>query len=686
MNRFFGILILSISQFSVWGQNDERATLHLVARAEENSILLRIAPGSPALWELGNKYGYIVERFTVTRDKQYLGNRERVVLTPQPLKPLPLARWETLLLNNPFAEIAAEAIYGETFELSTNFGQDIMQVYNKAKELESRYSFALFSADLSQEVSEASGLYLKDTDVRKNERYLYRVYSAIPQTLIKSDTGFVYLGLADYAPLPEIRDVKAQFSDHLAVISWSTQYARSFYTAYWIERSEDGKNFTRTSELPYVNTFSDDKPDPGKGYKLDSLKENNKTYHYRVLGISPFGITGPPSEVVKGEGTEALGVAAAIRKITLINTETNVMWEFPKEKESAVVGFEVERSAQHDKNFKAISPVLSPATRTFRDIKPGSTNYYRIKALGKNGTRSLSFPMLYQLEDSIPPLPPAGLAGSVDTTGLVTLRWTANQEEDVSGYRVFRSNFLNAEFAQITREPVTEAKFTEKIPLQNLSRAIYYKIQAVDTRFNPSSYSTVVKLLKPDVLPPAIPVFKTWRADKDKLELTFVPSASRDVACHNLKLKSMAATSWTVAKKFMTLDKPEHIFENLQKSDYQIMVEAVDSSGNISTSRILQVAITGAAGKTVENIKATADRANKRIVLSWKEILPNADKILIYRAEGDGQVNLYKSINGNSAQFSDDSVLVNTTYTYYLKVIYNDRVESAFSKGVKVIF
>ena len=263
MKSIFGIFLLLTFVRAAVGQDQTSSKVYLVGRAEQNAIVLRIAPGSPALWELGNKYGYIVERFTVTRDKQYLGSREREVLTPTPLKPLPMAEWETMSLNNPYAEIAVEAIYGETFEVSSNFGQDIMEMYNKAKELESRFSFALFSADISQEVSQASGLYLKDTDVRKNEKYLYRVYSAVPQNLIKSDTGFVYLGLTDYAPLPEIRDVKAQFSDHLAMVSWSTRYAQSFYSAYWIERSEDGKVFQRASEIPYVNTFAEDKADPG---------------------------------------------------------------------------------------------------------------------------------------------------------------------------------------------------------------------------------------------------------------------------------------------------------------------------------------------------------------------------------------------------------------------------------------
>src|SRR5688572_26792234 len=65
---------------SSWAQENAVSKVHLIARAEEKAIVLRIAPGSPSLWEVGNKHGYIIERFTVTRGNQYLGNREREVL------------------------------------------------------------------------------------------------------------------------------------------------------------------------------------------------------------------------------------------------------------------------------------------------------------------------------------------------------------------------------------------------------------------------------------------------------------------------------------------------------------------------------------------------------------------------------------------------------------------------------
>lgn len=683
--KLYLIFALSTVTPSLLCAQEERHSVRMLARAQEHAIVLRIAPGSPSLWQIGNQYGYIIERFTVTRGTKYLGNRERKLLTPAPMKPLPMAQWESISQNNTFAEIAAQAIYGETFELSSGFEQDIIQVYNKAKELESRFSFALFAADISQEVAQASGLYFHDTEVLKDERYLYRVYSAVPQSIMKTDTAFAYVTLDDYAPLPTVQEVKAEFADKMAMISWNTRYGRSFYSAYWVERSTDGKNFKSITELPYVNLSPSESGDAGIAYKLDSLEANDQTYYYRVVGLTPFGETGPPSEIVKGAGAPALASAPAIHAVEEAGVEARINWTFAETAEQAIKGFEIERSHHHDEGFKTISPLLSVTARTFSDPKPDATNYYRVKAVGKNGERSASFPTLYQLEDSIPPLPPVGVTGIIDTAGVVTLSWKSNTESDLYGYRVYRSNFATAEFSQVTHEPLDSTGFREQLPLQNLTRSIYYKIQAIDSRFNPSGYSAVVRLMKPDIVPPVAPVIKSWKANQDKISIAWTPSASQDVAKYELKIKT-AVDSGMAALQFKTGSKLEHTYTNLPSGKYQISVTAIDSSNNQSVSKPLLVDVIGTAPKSIEGIRATADRTNRVVIITWKTTPPNAQKILVYRAEKDKSPTLLKSLPIDSNTWQDDRVSMNTAYAYYFKVIFTNGNESELTGPVKVSY
>jgi len=302
--------------------------------------------------------------------------------------------------------------------------------------------------------------------------------------------------------------------------------------------------------------------------------------------------------------------------------------------------------------------------------------------VGKGGEKSFSFPVLHQLEDSIPPQQPTGLIGFIDTTGVVTLHWNNNKEEDLNGYRVFRSNFQRSEFSQVTSEPVDTAEFKETIPLHNLSREMYYKIQAIDTRFNPSGFSKVLKLIKPDVVPPVAPVFKEWKADGDKLSLSWTASASKDVSKLNLKIKQDGKNNWVITKSFGAADKMQYEYSGLKSGGYEFTVEAIDSGGNATSSKTLKANITGGARKSIENINATPNRTEKKIVLAWRYEEPDAEKVLIYRAEGNGNVTLYKSISANNKQFTDEEVVINTEYSYYLKLVFKNGEESGFGEKV----
>src|SRR5690606_14823350 len=107
--------------------------------------------------------------------------------------------------------------------------------------------------DQSIKAAELSGLYFEDETIAPGTKYVYRVYANIPPEIMKVDTGFVFLGMQDYKPLPKLRDVKAEFDDHLALISWDGAMFDKVYSSFWVERSDDnGKSFHKITERPVV--------------------------------------------------------------------------------------------------------------------------------------------------------------------------------------------------------------------------------------------------------------------------------------------------------------------------------------------------------------------------------------------------------------------------------------------------
>lgn len=66
-----------------------------------------------------------------------------------------------------------------------------MSIVNKANELHSRFSFAFFRADQSPKVAELMGLLTSNYNIKKDEKYLYRVCTGTLQKIFHIDTVFV---------------------------------------------------------------------------------------------------------------------------------------------------------------------------------------------------------------------------------------------------------------------------------------------------------------------------------------------------------------------------------------------------------------------------------------------------------------------------------------------------------------
>ena len=171
MNRYLVLLALTIFTFPSSGQDKMSNTqkVEVIARALPDQIKIRWAPSTPDAWMLANKYGYLIERVTVVRDNKVLTTPQVTKINTEPIMPLPLAQWEPIVKKNKYGAIAAQAIFGKTFELKNNT-TNVIDIANKTRENESRFSFALFAAAQSFEVANASGLVLVDKRVNKNEK------------------------------------------------------------------------------------------------------------------------------------------------------------------------------------------------------------------------------------------------------------------------------------------------------------------------------------------------------------------------------------------------------------------------------------------------------------------------------------------------------------------------------------
>src|SRR5687768_15886777 len=113
----------------------------VTARPSTDSITLRWAPLNLKVWQSGNVHGYRIERFAMTRNGRIIPPQK--VILHHSIKLLPDGQWERLVHNNKYAAIAAQALFGERFEIDLRQG-DIFAIVNKVRANEQRFAFALF--------------------------------------------------------------------------------------------------------------------------------------------------------------------------------------------------------------------------------------------------------------------------------------------------------------------------------------------------------------------------------------------------------------------------------------------------------------------------------------------------------------------------------------------------------------
>ncbi len=673
----FLILFIFIIGFTGFSQSKEdtittekKPEIQVIARVQKDRILLRWAVTTPIAWKKLNTYGYTLERYTVTRDNKTLSQPEKILLG-KGIKPEPLETWEKLIENNDNAAIIAQAIYGENFAVEG--GGTIQNIVNLSEENEQRFTFALFSADKDFEAAKKAGLGFEDKTAKLNEKYAYRVVSNVPESEMMIDYGGIFVSLKEYEALPKPMDFTVHFTDQSSMLSWNFKTLSQVYGSYFIERSTDKKTFERITDKPYTS-FNQENANNNRIFYVDSIA-NNKPYSYRVQGISPFGELGPYSEIITGKGTSILKFVPHLRvKDFKDDTTVTLTWEFPEEGDSEISGFELNRSDSDDQNYTTVVKNIPAKNRSATYTKLSSTNYFTVTAIGKHGSNRTSFPMLVQPVDSIPPAKPVGLKGVIDSLGVVKLTWTANKEKDLLGYRIYKGNTANEEFSQITVSPHESNAYEDKVLIKNLNPKVYYKIIAVDYRYNMSDFSEVLILKKPDVIPPTSPIFTDFEIKEGSVLLEWINSQSEDAASHQLYRKENDQTDWTLILDTKNKEEKYQDKNVVEGNTYRYAIFAKDES-KLMSQPSPEVALFVPKYSVMPSVKGFFAQANKTtntIDLSWE--YPNTDvgSFEIYKASDTEPLQLIQVLTGKTKRLSDPTITINTTYKYGIRAVFKD--------------
>lgn len=667
-----GLVILLLLTSSLWAQ--DTASVKVIARSLPNKVILRWAVDQPLAWKNANELGFWIERATISRNGEAVVPIERKQLVTQPLKPKPLEEWEALALQDQNVAILAQALYGDTFEVSPP-GNQMGAVYAINDELEQRFTIALVAAEQNYEASKLAGWAIEDPSVIAGEKYVYSVSVALQQhNNITINNGTAYASPDMHEVLPKPIGLAGVFTDKKVTLSWNYNLLQHVYSNYHIERSRDNISFEPLNGVPIFNAQQPQETSEISMFYMDSIP-NNTNFYYRIVGKTAFGETGPSSDIIQGKADETLGFVPRIYQKELpTDNKVILRWEFKEEGNRLIDKFQL-RKANHNKGpFLTVVDNIPITAREITYNGLDRVNYFTIVAMGKNNVESESYSTLVQPVDSLPPSTPIGLKGTIDTTGVVNLSWSKNLEEDLGGYRIYRSYNPQAEFSEITKTTFKHENYADTLAIANLNKKIYYKILAEDQRFNRSKFSKVLVLDKPDVIPPSSPILDNFEVTTDGIRIYWIPSGSPDVSSHVVYRKTGGEQNIQWEKLFESTSLQDSTFHDSTLQDpnvFSYTVVAKDSIGLESIpAKPVSITWNGKAIKD-EDIKfsGTINRELRFINLTWKVKYFHVLEYRLFKGKEERGLRLYKTLNGTSKGYNDVDLEINSNYTYGLQMV-----------------
>jgi hypothetical protein len=660
-------------------QHNTKRSVEVIGKTFLDSVIVRWAPSSSDLWLMGNNSGYRIVRKTVGYGDSIFNDTPVITeLSAVPFKPMPLDGIRPVAEKDVYAGIVAQAIYGDAFEITT---QDPASLINKAREIDNRYSFSLFSCDMSRTAAEVHGLIYIDRDIRKDGHYIYQVFLAGNPAENKYDTGLLYIHVSDTSSLPKPFGLKALGGDKNITLRWDKKILDEIYTAYIIERSVDGKKFARRNTNPMVNLFNNSENEPNYNIFVDSIPENRKEYIYRIRGISPLGETGPPSDTIKVRGEipmfmlNPMIVSSQIMKSGAVK----INWEIPYADSVHAHEFNIHRAETSEGKYEKISkPIIAGEMRSFIDNAPLATNYYVLEVLDELARSYRSFPSLVMLEDSIPPCVPKEFTGNCDSLGIIHLSWEVCKEKDLAGYKIFRYNNPGVEPMKINATTIIGNTYTDTLSLNTLTNYFYYSVASFDNHFNQSAYTEIIKIrLYDTVAPPVVSISKFDTRDH-VICLYWYKSPSVDAVQYQIYRKVPNDKNWELIAK-CNLEETQYCDSAFTANYNEYLITCTDEVGNESgPSQILGVKAmtTGSVEVPEISVKNSGGKMSK---LTYKSKRQDVKRVLIYRCINDEPPTLFSSQPYGKEGFTDTNLAIGNSYTYRVQFIYNDGTRSALS-------
>lgn len=674
----------------------EGEDIQLMAFSARNYVLLRWYPQSVEVYRKCKDAGFAIERRTVGESSTW--ERLEVVKPGSYNDFADLAKKDAKSLIMAFIlhkdELLKHADDFKHLADSTESEPIDMSKFEKGPELEMAYAMGLIASEFNPDLAKAAALNYLDERVHTQQNYEYRVVPAGNVKGISSAVLKVSTATATKLANPHMLEIK-QTKNNLRM-SWSTKDMERDYSGFQLERSTDGKNFKVINDEPIVHIVTDEKT-KDKCLYTDTLPKCGQDYYYRYCGLSRFGMKGPYSNVVKVRCEDDYMVYVKLDQVVIDKEGGHLKWTVENPLNQPVKGFYVERveKFQPDEYGNASfvklnkGKLLPASARSYIDKNPLESNYYRVVAVGDKPEQvAPSFPQFMNSVDSIPPAPPVGLKGTIDSAGVVNLSWDPNTEPDIYAYRVFFSNTKDGFYVNKSDTFIKVTHFTDTLFLGSLTNDIYYKVLAIDKNYNQGDLSEAIRIQKPDTIAPFRATFDRVEQQPNggPMEVNWFNSPSEDVVRLELYQRKGDHGDFTLMQQWEgSFDKlPEHYTDTTAFNNESVYYNLIcyDYSGN--STKTEGIPVYGKAGRKqcAKDLQVNPDYAMGGVRVKWKKCGCRLEAFSVYRTE-EGEQKLLKTVGAMETSYFDKTAKKGHIYKYIVIPESDEFTKAVVSEEIK---
>jgi uncharacterized protein len=483
---------------------------------------------------------------------------------------------------------------------------------------DNRLSMLMYLSVREPEIARALGQYYEDTPPVDMNTVVYTLEVYQGKELVFTQERGVDLRRSPEMPL--LWELEAHRFDWGVGLRWQGYEA---YTMFNVYRSDtyEGK-FEKINSAP-VQVQSSRNADGTMNvapyfYSDTTLKQGQRAF-YKVRGVDFFADNGPFTQPVLGKIKVDPHPAALLRPtVEAKETFIDIHWQPAADKD--ILGYNIYRSQKYQGADTRINEHLVQGT-FFRDtrVQVDLNYFYSVTAVNKGGYESLpSLNALGLAKDVTPPPVVQALVGGSERA-TIKLQWAGVTAEDLLGYRIYRTlRPDNMDWALINTEMAVDPVYDDVLT-QNLSRyPYYYRITAVDTHYNESAPSEVVKVQLPDVTPPRAPGFTGSSVRRGQVSLTWKDVDVYDLAGYHI-YRSTDGERQKITSEPVGLSSFVDAHPPVAAS-VVYEVTAVDQSGNESNpSTPLNLKVRDHQAPSIEHFTAAMDKKTVMLTMISKD-------------------------------------------------------------------